>query len=258
MQLNRKQRSSAPNDQAANTTTTTVSGRREISVKGGETIIVKPRLSGWYKTMIWFSFLLNAILLLVVIGAGILGWQAWRQYQAITASLAPQVNTQGAVGETVGGVVADVRARDFQQAIDTSFGLTQQKVGDVMGAVQGLQQATIRATIPINQQLPITLQVPVDQDTIVVIQQPVPLTVPATIVFPGGGGNLNATVSLNLPTGLELPVHLNMTIPLTSSVPVKFDVPVTIPLRDTELAKPFADLYELLRPIQELLTPRSQ
>ncbi len=236
---------------------TTVSSRREIKVEPGQTLVVTPKISGGYRTMIIFSFILNLILTLVLLVVAFVGWRAWREYQGIAAQLGGQFNPNGAIGETVRPLVAEVQngPAGRQQVAAAAVGLTQQKLGDVMGAVEGLQNATIRATIPIDKQLPIQLQVPVDQDTVVVVTQSIPLVVPASIVFPGGGGNLNATVALNLPPGLELPVHLAMTIPLTSSVPVKFDVPVTIPLRDTELAGPFARLHTLLQPLADLFKP---
>jgi hypothetical protein len=75
--------------------------------------------------------------------------------------------------------------------------------------------------------------------------------------FPGGGGNLNATVKIELPAGLELPVDLNMDVALATSVPVQLDVPVNIPLAETELGPQFqrlgAIVDRLVNPISPLL-----
>lgn len=238
-----------------------ITKRREIAVAAGETVVVTPRLPGLYKGMIWFSFGLNAVLLLALLIGGLMALNAWRDYKNIVAQLTPQVNTQGVVGQTVRDMAttAQTGADGRAQVADDALQLTRQKLGDVTGAVEGLQNATIRASIPIDQQLPINLQVPVDQDTDVVLTAPVPLPpVNADITFPGGGGQLHTSVRLTLPQGLRLPVHLNTNIPLQQQIPIKFDVPVTIPLRNTELAGPFQKLHDLLQPLVDFLTPASQ
>lgn len=234
-----------------------VAGRRAIQVPAGETVVVTPKLPGFYKSMIWFSFLLNAVLLLVLLIGGLTGLRLWREYRGITSLLSDQVNNTGVLGDSVRDLVeqASTGAEGRTEAVNSALAVTQSKLNTVVGAVEGLENATIKATIPIDKQLPIALQVPVDQNTTVVLTEPVPLSANATIVFPAGGGTLNARVSLVLPKDLQLPVHLGMTIPLNSSVPVQFDVPVNIPLRDTELAGPFAQLRELLQPLTEFFTP---
>ncbi|NCC34915.1 MAG: hypothetical protein EOM24_23320, partial [Chloroflexia bacterium] len=92
---------------------------------------------------------------------------------------------------------------------------------------------------------------------IVRLTEPVSLVAPAAITFPGGGGNLNATVSIDLPAGLELPVDLNMNVKLVTSIPVQLDVPVRIPLAETELGPQFqrlgAIVDRLVNPIAPLL-----
>ena len=125
-------------------------------------------------------------------------------------------------------------------------------IAELTGTIEGLQNATIRASVPLNERLPISLQVPVSQNTNVRMTQSVPLAVPADITLPGVGF-LKANVALNLPEGLELPVYLSMTIPLESSVPVSLTVPVNIPLRDTELGPQFQRLGKLVQPLADLV-----
>lgn len=165
-----------------------------------------------YKFMIYTSFAVNVILLLVLLAVG---------YQLFIAK--------------------------------AGLGPLKPTIGKLMSTIDGLQNATIRASVPLNEQLPISLMVPVSQETQVRVTQPVPLQVPASIVFPGGGGNLNASVALNLPEGLTLPIYLSMTIPLNSSVPVSLTVPVNIPLKDTELGPQFGNLKELVQPLADLV-----
>lgn len=125
-------------------------------------------------------------------------------------------------------------------------------VAKLTSTINGLQNATIKASVPLNERLPINLQVPVSQPTNVRITQSVPLAVPADITLPGVGF-LKANVALNLPEGLELPVYLSMTIPLESSVPVSLSVPVNIPLKDTELGPQFRNLGDLVQPLADLV-----
>ncbi len=125
-------------------------------------------------------------------------------------------------------------------------------IAELTGTIDGLQNATIKASVPLNERLPISLQVPVSQNTNVRVTQAVPLQVPADITLPGVGF-LKANVALNLPEGLELPVFLSMTIPLESSVPVSLTVPVNIPLKDTELGPQFERLGKLVQPLADLV-----
>ncbi|GIV97849.1 MAG: hypothetical protein KatS3mg057_2506 [Herpetosiphonaceae bacterium] len=169
-----------------------------------------------YKFMIFFSFGLNLLLLLIL---AVLGLQLF--------------------------------------ILKNGLGPAKPLVRELDSAVAGLQNATIKTTVPLSESLPITLKVPVKQDTTVVTIAPVPLNdLPARIVFPGGGGQLNASVNLELPAGMVLPVHLEMTIPLTDSVPVRLSVPVNIPLRETELGPPFEQLGNVVKPLKELVDPQ--
>ncbi|MCX7791946.1 MAG: hypothetical protein N2378_14995 [Chloroflexaceae bacterium] len=107
----------------------------------------------------------------------------------------------------------------------------------------------------------IELDVPINASTItpprnvVRLTEPVPLTAPAAITFPGGGGNLNATVNIVLPEGLELPVDLNMDVKLITSIPVQLDVPVNIPLAETELGPQFQRLGAIVDRLVDPIAP---
>lgn len=177
------------NSGATNTSHTTITHRREIPVAPGQTVVVTPRLSPLYKTVIWFSFILNALLLVLLLTAASMGFRMYREYRAATAQISDRLNTDSVAGQTVKSIVTGAQQgpAGSAQATDQAVALAQQKVGVLTGAVEGLQNATIKATIPIDQQVPVTLQVGVDQDTSVVLTQPVALSAPAHIAFPGGG-----------------------------------------------------------------------
>jgi hypothetical protein len=90
---------------------------------------------------------------------------------------------------------------------------------------------------------------------VVTLNEPVQLSAPAAIVFPGGGGNLNANVNITLPQGLELPVNLDMNVKLVTSIPVQLDVPVNIPLAETELGPQFQRLGAIVNRLVDPVAP---
>lgn len=188
------------------------------------------RIAPLYRALIWTSFLINAVLLIVIgvlLGAVV---QNRNQVQALTGN-------------------------------GTAFAAN--NLAELQDVVADLQSSTIIYTVPLDTRLPIELNVPINRDTIltprnvVTLTEPVQLQAPAAILFPGGGGNLNASVTITLPEGLELPVDLNMDVRLATSIPVQLDVPVRIPLNETELGPQFARLGaivdRLVNPIAPLL-----
>lgn len=186
------------------------------------------RIPPLYKALIWTSFLINAVLLVALgVLAGFL-LQNRNQVQALAAS---------------GSVFAANNVAELQ---------------DVVADLQG---STIVYTVPLDTRLPIELDVPINPSTIMTprnivrLTEPVPLQAPASIVFPGGGGNLNATVTIVLPAGLELPVDLNMDVKLSTSIPVQLDVPVNIPLAETELGPQFARLGAIVDRLVDPVAP---
>ncbi len=146
-----------------------------------------------------FSFIVNFILVLVVLGLSIPG---------------------------------------LRTAFALKTGLIEPLVNDLDSAFVGLGDATIKTTVQINESIPIQFNLPLDeslpisfnlliaQDTTVVLRQPVALNEQATFTFPGGGGAIHGRVSLSLPVGMALPIRLSMVVPVNQTVPVQLNVPV--------------------------------
>jgi hypothetical protein len=186
------------------------------------------RISPLYKALIWTSFAINAVLLIILgVMAGIL-LQNRNQVQSIAAN---------------GSVFAANNVSELQ---------------DVVADLEG---STIIYTVPLDTRLPVELDVPINPSTIMTernivrLTESVPLQAPARITFPGGGGNLNATVNIELPAGLELPVELNMDVKLVTSIPVQLDVPVRIPLAETELGPQFKRLGAIVDRLVDPVAP---
>lgn len=183
------------------------------------------RLPPLYKALIWTSFLINAVLIIIV--AVVVGLLVTSQRQL-----------QGLAGN------------------GTAFAAN--NLAELQDVVGKLESSTIVYTVPLSTSLPVQIPVAINPSTIqtprnvVTLTEPVPLAVPASILFPGGGGNLNATVNIQLPAGLELPVNLDMVVYLDTQIPVQLDVPVRIPLAETELGPQFRRLGAI---VDRLVTP---
>ncbi len=153
------------------------------AVQGPQPLAVQlPKL---WKAMILTSFLLNLVLFAIIVFlAGFV------------------LQNRGSIGTTTQGVASNV-----------------QELQDV---VVQLQEARIKTTIALDQQLPINLIVPIDTTTTVTTTAPVPLSVPADIDL-GPFGRLNPNVNLALPTGTSLNIALKLNVPLNTSIPVQLD-----------------------------------
>lgn len=187
------------------------------------------RLPPLYKAMIWTSFLINVVLLIIIgVLAGVL--------------LTNRGQVVGLAGNT------------------TTFAAN--NLSELQDVVTQLEGATIRTTIPLSQPLSLAgkgIFVPVDQVTEVRLTQPVPLVLSGADIDLGNGNLLRANnINLTLPEGTPLQIALKMDISLDSvTIPVQLDVPVSIPLAETELGPQFqrlgAIVGRLVNPISPLL-----
>jgi hypothetical protein len=185
------------------------------------------RLTSFWKALIITSFVINIVLLTVVLL--LVGFIVqWRQ----------QITSTAVLGQ---GFAAD-------------------NVAELRSIVAGLQGATIRTTIPLDQPLPLKgagVIVPVDQQTTVTLVEPVPLQLSGADIDLGNGNRLRANnIRLTLPAGTPLRIALKMDIPLDDvTIPVRLNVPVEIPLKDTELGPQFQRLGWLVDRLVGPLAP---
>ena len=123
--------------------------------------------------------------------------------------------------------------------------------------------AGIKFDLPLDQPLDLDFDLPINQETVVVLTQAVPLSnVSARFNLPGGGGQINGSVSLSLPAGMQLPIRLEMavpvettipvqmTVPVSQSVQVEMEIPVEIQLGDSGLDPAVQELREVFVPLR--------
>jgi hypothetical protein len=122
-----------------------------------------------------------------------------------------------------------------------------------------MDQASIRANIPVSAEVPAKFNLPLETDTTVVLTRDTAIQGARVSLSTGGLTINNAPTDIVLPAGTQLPVHLSLMVPVDQKIPVNLTVAVDIPLNQTDLHKPFTGLQQVVQPYQILLgqTPNS-
>jgi hypothetical protein len=111
-----------------------------------------------------------------------------------------------------------------------------------------MDQATIEATVPVNDMIPIDFDLTIEEETVVELIEP-------TNIYGAYVSVLSEPANITLPKGTKLPVKLNLTVPVKAEIPVTLNVQVNIPLEKTELHDPFVGLQRVVSPYYWLLQP---
>jgi hypothetical protein len=130
----------------------------------------------------------------------------------------------------------------------------------VVPLVEGLNQnfvlmdkAVIATQVEVHDHIPVVFDLPVKADTDVVLSQEVLIRNAHVNLSTGGLVIRNAPADIVLPEGTVLPIRLSIVVPVNTKVPVDLNVPVKIPLRETELHRPFVGLQQVVAPYKALL-----
>ena len=189
----------------------------------------------FWKAATVFSFAINLVLVVAVLGLGLLVFQ-------IKAAIAQPL---------LGG-------------LHTSF--LEMDASHIVTTIHVVDTIHVTDTIHVNDTIPVVFNVPLSTNTTVVLNHDtsIPnttvylngLPVPTNIVLPAGTP-LDISLNINVPVSKTVPVVLD--VPITLNVPVNLNVPVDIPLKQTELHTPFIGLANLIGPYDSLLasTPSS-
>ncbi len=116
-----------------------------------------------------------------------------------------------------------------------------------------MDNAVIATRVEVHDQIPVVFDLPVDTDTNVVLSQDVVIRNARVNLMTGGLVIQSAPADIVLPKGTVLPIHLSIVVPVNTQVPVDLDVPVNIPLKETELHRPFVGLQQVVAPYKALL-----
>lgn len=117
-----------------------------------------------------------------------------------------------------------------------------------------MDQAHIRTTIPVSQEIPVQFTLNVSGPTNVTLSDDVTIT-GALVTVNTGGLNINrARANIVLPQGTVLPILIdNLVVPVDQRVLAELNVDVDIPLNETELHEPFVGLREVVEPFYCLI-----
>ena len=118
-----------------------------------------------------------------------------------------------------------------------------------------MDEASIKTTITVNDQIPINFNLPITQDTTVILREPTSINGARVTLNTGGLSINNAPADIVLPAGTVLPIHLELVVPVQQTLPITLNVPVDIPLSQTELHEPFTGLQQVIAPVFWFLKP---
>ncbi len=127
-------------------------------------------------------------------------------------------------------------------------------LGGLYSNFEKMDAATIKASIPVTDNIPLNLNIPVQTTTGITLAQDV-LIQNAHVKIATSAFNIDSNADVTLPAGTALNVVLNFTVPIQQSVPVSLKVPVNIPLKDTELHPAIAGLESTIQPLYCMVNP---
>lgn len=131
--------------------------------------------------------------------------------------------------------------------------VSDQLIGGLYNNFVMMDQAHIRASIPVKAEVPAKFTLPLKTETNVRLTKDTSIS-NARVTLHGGVVTINsAPTDIILPAGTILPVYLELDVPVDQKIPVELMVEVDIPLNETELHKPFVGLQDVLGPYNALL-----
>ncbi len=174
-------------------------------------------ISGFWKTAIIFSLVVNFILIIVL---GVLGQQLFTLKNVVNHDI-------------IAELLINFAELDLAP-ISTTI--------------------TVQETIQVVDTIPVVFDLPLEQDTQVVLTKDTPIR-GATIILNNQPVPLDLTLRQGTPLSinLDLIVPVSQTVPVELAVPVNLKVPVYIEMQDTDLHEPFVGLQTTLSPYFWLL-----
>jgi len=119
---------------------------------------------------------------------------------------------------------------------------------DIYASLEQMDQAHIRATIPVQSSIVLDASMPVETSTNITLERDV-FVEGAHVRISTGLIDIDAPASVTLPAGTSLDVALDLTLPLQTDVPIAVEVPIDIIVADTDLHAVIVSLQDALRPV---------
>lgn len=127
-------------------------------------------------------------------------------------------------------------------------------LGGLYSNFERMDQAHIKAQIPVQTIVPLNLTVPVQTTT--------GITLAKDAFIPGAHVrintalfNIDAPANVTLPAGTALDVTMAFAVPVQAQVPISLNVPVDIALNNTDLHPAILGLQETIKPLYCIVTP---
>jgi hypothetical protein len=131
------------------------------------------------------------------------------------------------------------------------FSLKRMLVRDLLGGLAYnfslMDQARIKADVPVNLEVPLNFQIPINMAMDVTITRDTPIDNAPVKIF-AGIITIDGPADIIIPAGTVLPIQLNVTVPYQQTLKYSTSVAVDIPLVDTSLHTPFVNLQEVVSP----------
>jgi len=121
-------------------------------------------------------------------------------------------------------------------------------LGGLYNNLHQMDQAHIRASIPVQSAIPLNLSIPVQTTTKITLAHDVAIQ-GAHVKINTPLFNIDAPASVTLPAGTSLDVALDFNLPVQTNVPIALDVPVDIAIKDTDLHSAILGLQETIKPL---------
>ena len=135
-----------------------------------------------------------------------------------------------------------------------ALGIGNGLLGGLYSNFELMDQAHIKANIPVQTNIPLNLTIPVQTTTGITLAQDVPIT-GAHVKINTPLFNIDAPADVTLPAGTALNVVLNFDVPVQTTVPITLNVPVDIPLQNTELHPAITGLKDTIKPLYCMINP---
>ncbi len=132
--------------------------------------------------------------------------------------------------------------------------VSEQLIGGLHNNFALMDEAVISARVPVRDTIPVRFTLPVRTNTRVTLTEDTLLNDARVDLVTGGLSIRQAPTDIVLKAGTELPVALRIDVPVDTTIPIELEVAVEIPLKNTELHRPFVGLQNVVAPYSQLLS----